>query len=108
MSGLAGSKPLQYVQLSVNGKHCGRPVRVLWNIRPGPVRGPDSPHGWCVTEPCPEKVTLRFLANLLRVKPFRVVADLLDLRILANADEAVSFETALEILRHHGYTVHEA
>ena len=108
MSALPRNKPLQYVQLSVNGEPCGRPARVLWNIRPRPPCGPDSPHGWCVTEPCPEQVTVKFLANLLRVKPFNVVADLLNLGIVANIDQAMPFETALEVLRHHGYTIAEA
>jgi hypothetical protein len=36
------------------------------------------------------------------------VAALLNLGVLASADQAVPFETALEVLRRHGYTVQEA
>ncbi len=108
MSELPGSKPLQYVQVSVNGKPCDRPARVLWHVRPASFPAADSPPGWCITEPCPEKVKVKFLATLLRVRPFKVVADLLSFGIVGNADQAVPFDTALQLLRLHGYTVEEA
>ena len=107
MSALSRNKPLQYVAISFKGEPPGRPSRVLWHIRAGPAQGPDGPRGWCVTEPCPEEVTVKFLAMLLNVKPFKVVADLLNLAISPSSEQTVPFEKALELLRHHGYTIQE-
>src|SRR5438045_873989 len=107
MSDFPRNKPLQYIQVSMNGKPCGRPARVLRHVRPASPPAVDGPRGWCITEPCPEEVRVKFLATLLQVKPFKV-ADLLNLGILANANQAVPFDTALELLRLHGYTVEEA
>jgi hypothetical protein len=60
-----------------------------------------------VTEPVPEQVTVKFLARVLNVEPFKVVADLLNLGISPSSEETVPFEKALELLRHHGYTIQE-
>lgn len=125
MSTLPRIKPLRHVQVSnplLEGEYCGRPARVLWDVRPGTARGSEGPYGWCVTEPWPEEVKVTFLAKLLRVKPFKIVvvvqfenctttkivADLLALGILVNTERIVPFETALQLLRHHGYTIAEA
>lgn len=104
MTALPRNKPQLYIQVSLNGKPGAR-ARVLWNATPGPAHGSERPLRWCVTEGSPEMVTVKFLANLLRVKPFRVVADLLDLGIVANAEQSVSLETAFEVLRQHGYKI---
>lgn len=108
MSELPRNRPLQYLQVSLNGKTCGPPARVLWHVRPASPPATDGPRGWCITEPCPEEVRVTFLAMLLHVKPFKVVADLLNLGLLVDANQAVPFDTALELLRLHGYTVEEA
>ena len=84
----------QNVQFFVNGEPAGRPARVLWNVKPRSPSGPDGPRGWSITEPCPEEVTLRFLASLLRVKPLRVVADLLDFGIDPPSDRFRSAKAA--------------
>lgn len=43
------------------------------------------------------------LASAIKVKPFKVVAELLALDQFKNADEEVDFETASIIARKHGY-----
>lgn len=113
-----------------DGKPLGPPRRVLYDAKPPELPSSDGPGGWCITEPCPEKVQIKLLAHLLRVKPFMVVAELVKMGIwpenqylalaqgkkktpqrlarLANANHVVPFETALELLRHHGYTIQEA
>ena len=50
-----------------------------------------------------EPVVVRDLAGALQLKPFKVVADLMQLRIFKSPDETVAFETAVIIARKHGY-----
>jgi hypothetical protein len=52
-----------------------------------------------------ERMTVRELAALLKVKPFQVVADLLELRVMANAEQLISFEFSARVVRKYGYTV---
>lgn len=52
-----------------------------------------------------ENVPVRSLAIILHQKPFQVVADLLRLGILVNADDEVDLEIACKLLRQHGFTV---
>lgn len=53
-------------------------------------------------------MTVRELAALLKVKPFQVVADLLELRVMANAEQLISFEFSARVVRKYGYTVRKA
>jgi hypothetical protein len=61
---------------------------------------PDEPNrrihlsGWVVVQD---------LAEALNVKPFKIVARLLEMRQFKYADEAIDFETASIIAREHGY-----
>ena len=50
-----------------------------------------------------EPVVVRDLASAIQVKPFKVVADLMELRIFKSPDETVDFETAAIVARKHGY-----
>lgn len=50
-----------------------------------------------------DPVVVKDLASAIRVKPFKVVADLMELRIFKSPDETVAFETAVIIARKHGY-----
>lgn len=50
-----------------------------------------------------EPVVVKDLASSIRVKPFKVVDDLMQLRIFKSPDETVAFETAVIIARKHGY-----
>jgi translation initiation factor IF-2 len=50
-----------------------------------------------------DPVVVRDLASAIQVKPFKVVADLMELRIFKSPDETVDFETAAIVARKHGY-----
>ena len=50
-------------------------------------------------------IEVRELAELLGLKPFRVVAGLLELRIFKHADEWIDFSTASRIGNKHGFIV---
>jgi hypothetical protein len=50
-------------------------------------------------------IEVQELAELLAVKPFKVVAELLDLRIFKHADEYIDFSTAAKIGQKHGFVV---
>lgn len=50
-----------------------------------------------------DPVVVRDLASAIQVKPFKVVADLMELRIFRSPDETVDFETAAIVARKHGY-----
>ncbi len=43
------------------------------------------------------------LANALKLKTFKVIADLMELKHFKSADDSVDFETASVIARKHGY-----
>ncbi len=53
----------------------------------------------------PDYIEIRDLAELLGVKPFKVVAEVLELRIFKHADEFVDFPTASRIAQGHGFIV---
>ncbi len=48
-------------------------------------------------------VEVRELAELLGLKPFKVVADILKLRIFKHPDELIDFPTASKIAKKHGF-----
>ena len=48
-------------------------------------------------------VVVKDLAELLGMKPFRVVADVLDLGQIKHADEVIDFSTAAIIAQRHGF-----
>ena len=52
-----------------------------------------------------EYIEICELAELLEVKPFKVVADALDLHIFKHADEMIDFATAAKIGNRHGFVV---
>ena len=73
-----------------------------------PRLGPSGPLSTIVEETkgeltVAERMTVRELAALLRKKPFQIVADLLELRVVANVDQPVSFELIARVLRKYGY-----
>lgn len=53
----------------------------------------------------PDYIEIRDLAELLDVKPFKVVAEVLQLRIFKHADEWIDFSTAAIIANKHGFVV---
>ena len=48
-------------------------------------------------------IVIEDLAEALNLKPFKVVARLLEMRQFKHANEAIDFETATIIAREHGY-----
>ena len=53
----------------------------------------------------PDYIGVRELAELLEVKPFRVVAELMALKIFKHANELVDFATATRVAGKHGVVV---
>ena len=53
----------------------------------------------------PDYIEVKELAQLLGLKPFKVVADVLKLKIFKHADDLIDFSTAAKISNKHGYTV---
>jgi Translation initiation factor IF-2, N-terminal region len=53
-------------------------------------------------------IEVKELADLIGLKAFKVVADVLALGILKYANELIDFSTAAAIARKHGFTVKKA
>jgi translation initiation factor IF-2 len=53
----------------------------------------------------PDYIEIRDLAELLGVKPFKVVAEVLELRTFKHADELIDFPTAALVANKHGFVV---
>jgi translation initiation factor IF-2 len=51
----------------------------------------------------PDYIEVKELAGMLGMKPFKVVADLLELRVFKFADELIDFSTAAAITQKHGF-----
>jgi hypothetical protein len=51
----------------------------------------------------PDPVVVRDLAAALKLKPFKVVADLMRLRLFKTPDEHISFEIAEIVAQWHGH-----
>ncbi len=51
----------------------------------------------------PQHIEIRELAELLHLKPFRVVADVLELKQFKRAEDLIDFDTAATVVRKHGY-----
>lgn len=48
-------------------------------------------------------MTVKELATALRIKPFKVIADLMELKHFKTADDNIDFDTASLVARKHGY-----
>lgn len=53
----------------------------------------------------PGYIDVRELAEAMKLKPFRLVADLMELKIFKHADELIDLETAAKIAQKHGFQV---
>ena len=51
----------------------------------------------------PDDIEMKELAELLGLKPFKVVAGVLELGMFKHADELIDFSTAATIATKHGY-----
>ena len=48
-------------------------------------------------------VVVKELAELLGLRPFKVVADVMELGVFKHADEVIDFPTAALVAQKHGY-----
>jgi hypothetical protein len=55
-----------------------------------------------------QKATVREFAAILGQKPFKVIADAMELGVFANANMYLDFETMSKIARKYGYTARKA
>jgi translation initiation factor IF-2 len=85
--------------------HDHRPVVGTGPLRPPngtgvgvPGAGGEEPH-----IDIPDPVVVRDLASALRLKPFRIIADLLEVGEFASAQAKVRFELAAQVARKHGF-----
>ena len=51
----------------------------------------------------PEQMTVKELADALKQKPFKIIADLMGLNVFATLDQQISFEVISEVSRKYGY-----
>ncbi len=51
-----------------------------------------------------ERTTVKQLAALLGEKPFKIIADAMELGTFATVDQPLGFEVVTRIARKHGYT----
>ncbi len=79
-------------------------------INPG-FTGPPKPRGRAARhDEAPARIVylldgmvVRDLAGALHLKPFKVVADLVEMKLFKSPDDTVDFETASRVARKHGY-----
>jgi translation initiation factor IF-2 len=50
-------------------------------------------------------IEVRQLADAIKLKPFRVIADLIELKIFKHPEEVIDFETAAKVAQKHGFQV---
>jgi translation initiation factor IF-2 len=50
-----------------------------------------------------EPVVVRDLASALQLKPFKVIADLMELKLFKSPEDTLDFYTAARVARKHGY-----
>ena len=51
-----------------------------------------------------EQMTVVELAAVLKQKPFKIIADLMELGVFANVHQQVAFEIITQVVRKYGYT----
>ncbi len=50
-----------------------------------------------------DPMTVKEVASAIGLKPFRVVADLIEMNLFKRPDDEIDFETASTIARKHGF-----
>ena len=85
-------------------------VIVTKGLKPGePLQGPPAqkldvrPVGWWFAKDI-ERVPVSKLAAFLKVKPFKIIGILLEMRIYVSPNDTVDVDTACTLLRRFGYT----
>jgi len=56
----------------------------------------------------PEQMTVRELAELLMLKPYLVVADLITFGVFTTVNQIIGFEAIARVVRKYGYTARKA
>jgi len=56
----------------------------------------------------PPHTTVLQLASILSRKPFQIIADLMEIGVIANVDHELDFDTIAKITRRNGYTAKNA
>jgi hypothetical protein len=54
------------------------------------------------------RVTVKDLAALLGLKAFEILVDLLELKVMATANQTITFEIAAKVARKHGFVAKRA
>jgi len=97
------SEPAEEFYPETQPSFSGRPPRPP-KITARGLEDPDDPEKViCIPDP----VVVKDLAAALRVKPFKVVAQIMELRQFKTPDDSISFKTAEIIAGRHGYTAIE-
>jgi translation initiation factor IF-2 len=78
----------------------GRPTKPPGNTGRGSEHKPRDPGR---TVYLLDSMLVKDLAVVIGVKPFRIVADLMQMKLLRSPDDSLDFETASAIARKHGY-----
>ncbi len=74
------------------------PNRPQGGAAPGQQRTPRSKAVYLL-----EQMDVKGLASALGVKPFKVIAELMELKLFKSPDDMIDFETASKIARKHGF-----
>lgn len=56
----------------------------------------------------PDTILVSDLATMLKEKPFRIIAELMEMGIFANTKQMVGFEAAAKVARKHGFNAKRA
>ncbi len=94
--------------MSEPGDEQTRPERPISSapVRPAPraAAGPKTQPGLrAKTVYLLDEMDVSTLAGALQLKPFKVVADLMELKLFKSPDDMIDFETASRIARKHGF-----
>ena len=58
--------------------------------------------------PLPANMSVRELSALMGLRPYRLIADLVELGIMATVDQVLEFDTLSKITARHGYLARPA
>lgn len=94
--------------LSAGSVGAGRPKK-LNKFLQGMAPQPSAPLPPIVGEVViPAHITVAQLASALSLKPFRIIADLMEVGVFANLNHELDFDSVDKVTRKHGYTAKRA
>ena len=50
-------------------------------------------------------MTIRQLAAVLKQKPFKIMADMMELKVMVTLNQGISFDVIAKVARKYGFTV---